>query len=109
MADPVSLATAISRLRDSASAWLLPIRDAFLQRRAELTIENDQRLESDLLHPDEKEQLRYLELALKNAAERGLARFHTDDERDQYRNILAILSDSGPQVEVLRREMLDIF
>jgi hypothetical protein len=48
-------------------------------------------------------------LALKNAVERGLARFSTPEERDQYRNVLAVLSEPGAHSDTLRREALRLF
>ncbi len=56
-----------------------------------------------------KKQVQHMELALQNAAERGIAQFSTLEERDQYRDILRILSEPGPHSEALRREAIRLF
>jgi hypothetical protein len=114
MADPISLAVIIALLAKSAPTWLDALRGTLLTKGKEVAIEKGKefgvekgtRFMRDRLHLDEKEQQRHLELALKNALERGLARFDTLEERDQYRNVLAILAEPGAHSDVLRREAL---
>lgn len=50
-----------------------------------------------------------MELALQNAAERGLAKFHASEDRDRYRDILSILSETGNHNEELRSEAMRLF
>ncbi|HEY5001834.1 MAG TPA: hypothetical protein VII61_01685, partial [Ktedonobacteraceae bacterium] len=51
----------------------------------------------------------HLKLALQKAAEHGIRGFQTLGERDQYRAILAVLSQPGFHNEELRRESLRLF
>jgi hypothetical protein len=106
MADPISLAVIIALLAKNAPTWLDALRDTLLTKGKEVAIDKGTRFARDRLHLDEKEQQRHLELALKNAVERGLARFDTPEERDQYRDVLAILSEPGAHSDALRREAL---
>lgn len=107
MVEPISLAVAITLLVKSAPDWLPILRDTFLSKVADRTIDKVIQPVSALL--DEKEQQRHLELALKNAAERGLAAFHSQKERDEYRDILVILSEAGPNSLRLRSEAMELF
>jgi hypothetical protein len=51
----------------------------------------------------------HLKSALQKAAEHGVRAFQTPGERDQYRAILAVLSQPGFHNEELRRESLRLF
>ncbi len=113
--EPISTAIglAITGLVKTAPKWLPPIRDAFLDKAreqgAEFVTDKGKKGWRDLFRLDEKEQIRHLQLAIKNAAERGLAQFDTLEERDLYRSILEILSEEGPRNEALRREAMSLF
>jgi len=107
MVEPISLAVAITLLVKSAPDWLPILRDTFLSKVADRAIDKVMQPVSAFL--DEKEQQRHLELVLKNAAERGLAEFHSQKERDQYRDILVILSEPGPNSLKLRSEAMELF
>src|SRR6266567_8886887 len=109
MVDPLSLTVVTALLIKSAPIWLPSIRDAFISKGAEFVIDTTLKGGRSLLGRDEKEQVRHLELALKNAVERGLAQFHTRQERDQYRSILTYLSEPSTQNDLLRREALHLF
>ena len=54
-----------------------------------------------------KKYLRHIELALQNAAERGISNFHTPLERDLYRRTLEILSVADS--EAFHLEALQLF
>ena len=108
MIEPISLAAAITLLVNHASEWLPPIRDIFLNRGQDLAIEKSSEFgNSPFL--DVKEQIRHLELSLKNAAERGLASFQSPQEQDQYRSVLAILAEQNPRIDELRLQALRLF
>src|SRR5260370_36829336 len=96
MIEPISFAV-ITLLVKTAPTWFPPIRDAFLNKAmdkgSEFAIDKSIKGVRSLLHLDEKEQVRHLELALKNAMERGLANFHTPEEQHQYLSILSVLSE----------------
>ncbi len=106
MADPISLAVIVALLAKSAPAWLDALRGTLLTKGKEVVVEKGTRFVHNRLHLDEKEQQRHLELALKNALERGLVKFDRLEERDQYRNVLAILAEPGAHSDALRRESL---
>jgi hypothetical protein len=112
MMDPISIA-AVTIVVKTASAWFPPIRDALLNKAmdkgAENAIGKSMKDVHALLHLDEKEQVRHLKLALKNAVERGLAKFHTPEEQQQYLSILNLLSESNSHSETLRREAMQLF
>ncbi len=107
--DPLSIVAVITLVGKSASAWLGPISEAFLSKSAELALEKSANAGQSWLYLDEKRQLYHLELALKNAAERGLAHFHTFEERDRYRDMLQVLCDSGLHGQKLRKEASRLF
>jgi len=117
MPDPFTLAAIITLLAKNAPSWLDALRGTLLDKGKEVALEKGKEYAVEKgtgfirsrLHLDEKEQQRHLELALKNAVERGLARFSTPEERDQYRNVLAILSEPGAHSDTLRREALRLF
>lgn len=115
MLEPISTAAAITLLVKSSSSWLPaisdalipPVRDAFIGKLTERAIDKGFEIGRNRLGRDEKEQARHLELALKNAAERGLAQFQTPKEQQQYNEVISVLSTS--HAEVLRREALRLF
>ena len=117
--EPIStgIVVAISLLAKSAPGWLPAIsdslissaRDVFVGKLVEKGFEKSIEGEHKLLHSADKEQKRHMELALKNAAERGLARFQETDEQEQYTNMLTILSEGTPHSDLLRREALRLF
>jgi hypothetical protein len=105
MVDPISLGIGISILVSSAPKWFQTLQETLLAKGKETAIaKGKERVQAFL---DEKKHLRHMELALQNAAERGLQQWHTRQERDYYRSILTILSDT--QSQMLRREALQLF
>ncbi len=112
MADPISVALTVF-VASNAPSWLASLRGTLLDKGRELAInkgkERGGQLVRNLLHLDEKEQLRHLEQALKNATERGLVAFDTLAQRDQYKDILRTLSQPGPQGVLLRQEIMQLF
>ncbi|HLW00366.1 MAG TPA: NACHT domain-containing protein [Ktedonobacterales bacterium] len=108
---------AISLLVKSAPSWLPVINDTFITPAREALVGKlvekgvDKGIERgrDLLHLDEHEQAQHMELALKNAAERGLAQFQSLKEHNQYSDVLTTLSTSGPSNDLLRQEALRLF
>lgn len=119
MVEPIStgLVVAIILLVKSAPSWLPclsdtfgpPIRNALIGKEAERVFDKGLGVGRKWLHLDDKEQTRHLELALKNAAERGLAQFHTKEEQEQYRDILTTLSKPDSNIESLRSDALGLF
>lgn len=109
MADLSSLAETISLLLKTAPAWLGILRDPFLNAVMDNAAVPVARQVRKWTGFDEKRQLHRMELALQNAAERGLGTFQSASERDQYRHILALLSEPGPHFEALCREAFRLF
>ena len=113
MVGPISLAAAIALLVDSAPLWLPPIRDAFIkkgaEKGAEYTFDLGKRFGGNLFRLDQKEQLKHLKRVLRNAAERSIAKYNSQKDRDQFRNIFAILSEQGHYSEALRNEAMRLF
>ena len=109
MVEPLSLGIVITYLAKSAPFWLDTLRSTLFDKGREFAVDKSISYGRSLLLLDEKEQVHHLELALKNAAERGLAKFQTLEERDQYREILTILTEPGPHSETLRREAMRLF
>jgi NACHT domain len=101
----------------NAPSWYTSLRGTLLDKSREVAIDKGKevvvtrsgRLMQRVFHLDEKEQLRHLKQALKNATERGLATFDTLQEHDQYKDIVRTLSQEGPQGEVLRKEVMQLF
>ncbi len=108
-----ALSIAVTALVKSAPRWWPPIQDTFLSKArekvVEIALEEGKKDLRSLIELDEKEQIRHLQLALKNAAERGLAQFQTDEERDLYRSIIEMLTEEGPHNEAIRREAMRLF
>src|SRR6266567_5759754 len=113
----IPLATLIALVAHNAPTWLAALEGVVLDKSREVTIDKSTDLVvtkggglvRHILRLDEKEQIRHLEQALKNATERGLINFTTLTERDRYRDILNILVQIGPQSEDLCREALQLF
>src|SRR5258708_35927498 len=111
------IAVAITLLIKSAPGWLpvigetlfAPARDAFVGKVVEKGFDKGIEGGRKLLRLDEKEQTRHLELALKNAAERGQTKFQSLLEQQQYSDVLATLSEVSAQSDLLRREALRLF
>ena len=101
----------------NAPVWLASLRGTVLGKSQEVAIDKGkelvlgkgERLVRRLFHLDEKEQLRHLELALRNATERGLTRFQTPQECDLYQDVVRTLSQKGAQGEALRHEIMRVF
>src|SRR5450755_3242284 len=114
MIEPISTGIAISLLVKNASTWLpvineaiiSPARDALIGKLTEKAI--DKGFEIGRKGRDEKEQVRHLELALKNAAERGLAQFQTTEEQQQYSQVISVLAATA-NADALRREAMRLF
>lgn len=113
MADPITLAALSIFVVKNAPSWLKSLRSTILGKGREVAVDKGKEISvakmRGILQFDEKEQLRHLAQALKNATERGLATFDTLTERDLYKSILRTLSQSGPQGETLRQEVLHLF
>ncbi len=111
--DPPSFAIIASLLIRSAPVWLTPIREAFLNKVLDKgsSVVFDQGAKSlrGLFQLDEKEQTKHLELVLKNALERGQAKFLTAEEKRQYRDIITTLCEPGAHRETLLREVMRLF
>ncbi len=111
MIEPIS-AAAITLLVKSAPIWLpaineaiiSPARDALIGKVTEKAIDKGLEGGRKWLRRDEKEQVHHLELALKNAAERGLTHFQTTEEQQQYSEVINVLSTVN--ADALRREAL---
>src|SRR6266566_3636940 len=117
MADPITLMALTTFVVKNAPSWLASLRGTILDKSRETSVDKGTdftmiRGESFVRHIfqlDEKEQLRHLEQALKNATERGLLTFDTLRERDLYREILKTLLQQGPIGEMLRHEVMQLF
>src|SRR5579885_2590511 len=117
MTDPAFLTALTTFIIKNAPAWLASLggtileksRDAAFDEGKDILVAKGERLKRRIFHLDEKEQLRHLGLALKNAAERGLAAYHTPQERGLYCEIIQTLSQPGPLGEKLRREIMQLF
>src|SRR5207248_4419430 len=117
MPDPFTLAAITIYVAKNAPSWLNTLRGTLLDKSKEVAIDKGKEfavekgggLMRGFLRLDEKEQIRHLEQALKNATERGIAKFQILEERDHYRSILETLSQEGPDNEALRRQALQLF
>ena len=117
MIETIALATLTTFVAQRSPSFLAALRDIILDKSKETAADKGKELilkKGDvyfrqLFHLDEKEQIRHLDQALKNAIERGLAPFNTLQERDLYRSILQTLYQDGPQGEALRKEALQLF
>lgn len=105
MVEPISIGLAIELLVKSAPSWFHSLQETLLGKGKEIAVEQFKQHITSFI--DEKKHLRHMELALRNAAERGLKQFSTLEERDQYRSILEILSEANS--ELLRQEATSLF
>jgi hypothetical protein len=105
MPDPISLGIVIGMLVKSAPGWFHALEGILVGKVKELLKEKG--IEQFQKFRDEKNYLRHVELALQNAAERGLRRFDTLEERDIYRSVLQFLAET--QSESFREEGLRLF
>ena len=103
---PFSLTSAITSLIKSAPRWLDILQITLFDEEKNKDIEKDIFDRSKFARPNEQELSRHLALALRNAAERGLAAFHSPEERDQYREILTILTEQNPQNDAFIQQIL---
>jgi transcriptional regulator with XRE-family HTH domain len=87
-----SLDTVIMFLVKSASDWLDVLSNTLLNKKRIYT-----------------RDIRHLELALKNAVERGLTKIYSAAEREEYYRILVALSELTSHGQVLRREAIHFF
>jgi NACHT domain len=91
----------------SAVAWLPAIGETLLNSDIE---KKQQSLFGWIARWQTKRaRIQHLKAALQKAAEHGIRPFQTPGERDQYRAILATLSQPGFHNEELRRESLRLF
>src|SRR5438309_116155 len=104
MVEPVSLSIAIGCLVKSAPGWFHSLQDTCLSKGKDFAIEQGKQRIIGFI--DEKKHLHQMELALKNAAERGLRKFQRPEERDQYRSILEVLAEGNS--EALRQEAMQL-
>ncbi len=81
MVEPISLSIAIGYLVTSAPGWFHSLQGTLFSKGKELVLEQGKQRLVEFI--DEKKHLRHMELALQDAAERGLKEFHTLQERDQ--------------------------
>ncbi len=117
MADPITLVALTAFIIKNAPSWYTSLRGTLLDKSREVAIDKGKelavtrggRLVQRVFQLDEKEQMRHLQQALKNATERGLATFDTLPERDQYKDIVRTLSQEGPLGDVLRQEIMQLF
>ncbi len=101
MAEPISLGlgAAITILTKSAPHWLPALEKTALNIGKQTWQK----------YRDKRKYIQHLEQVLKKASEQGLTRFHTLIERDQYRDVLTILSEPGAHSDALRYEILRLF
>jgi hypothetical protein len=117
MADPITLIALAAFITKNAPSWLTSLHGTILDKGQALLVDKGESFALTksrsvvrrIFHLDEKEQLRHLEQALRNATERGLVTFDTLQERDLYRDILKTLSQPGPMGDTLRHEIMQLF
>jgi NACHT domain len=117
MPEPITIVALSAYVAKNAPSWLASLGGTILDKGQgpligkgeDFTISRGKSLTRRIFHLDEKEQLRHLEQALKNATERGFVTFDTLPERDLYKEILDTLSLPGPMGETLRHEIMQLF
>src|SRR5258706_5544093 len=110
----ITISTISALIIHNAPSWLVALRDTLLDKSREVAIDKSKEfvvakgsgLIRHIFQLDEKEQIRHLEQALRNATERGLARFTSLTDRGQYKDILYTLMQRGSHCEELRKEAL---
>jgi KaiC/GvpD/RAD55 family RecA-like ATPase len=105
-----SLVALTAFIVEHAPSWLISLRHTILDGGREAAVGVGKEFAHRIFPLDEKEQLRHLEQALKNAAERGLAPFDLLQPRDlrAYKEILRTLSQPGSQGKMLRHEIMQL-
>ncbi|GCF10650.1 NACHT domain-containing protein [Dictyobacter arantiisoli] len=117
MADPMTFAGLGALIQQTVPAWLGLLGGTVLTKSGDAAfdvgknyvLEQGKYLFNASFQLDEKEQVRHLSQALKNAMERGLIAFQAQPERDLYKSILTTLAQDGPAGDELRRETLTFF
>src|SRR6266567_906746 len=117
MTDPITLTIITTLIAKNAPAWLAALRSTVLDKTKEVAIERGKDFAVEkggswlrsFLRLDEKEQIRHLQQALKNASERGLASIEGLSRRDEYNDVLQVLFQEGSDSDVLRHEALKLF
>src|SRR5258708_15849996 len=95
----ITLVALLALVAHNTPAWLVALEGVVIDKSrlvdidksSEQVVTKGGRLVRRIFHLDEKEQIRRLEQALKNATERGLINFTPLAERDLYRDILQTL------------------
>lgn len=96
------LGVAIGYLVKSAPGWFHSLESTLWSKGKEFAGEQVKQRMTGFI--DEKKHRRNMELALQNAAERGLRKFQTPPERDLYRSVLEVLA--GSDSSALRQEAM---
>ena len=104
---PPDLTTAIKALIRNASDVLQLLPETVFNKTRDFSASKDKQVIPENFN--EKQQIRHLELALKNAGERGLAPFQTLQELVHYSNVLNVLFKQGTDGNILCRELLRLF
>ncbi len=107
MVEPVLLSIVIGSLVKSAPGWFDSLQTFLVGKGKDIAFDQAKQQVTNFF--DKKTHERHMELALQNAAERGLAKFHAPEDRDRYRDILSILSESGNHDGELRSEAMRLF
>jgi len=101
--EPISLSAAITTLVGSAPHWAPVLTRTLTGKGKDLAVGRGKQLF------DERQHEKHVQRALHNAAERGVARFTSGPERDQYRHVLEILARDDGSSRILRDEGLQLF
>lgn len=91
MLDPILLVLTEIILRQ-APTWFYAIQESLFSKANDIALSKGK---SFTVY--DKKHLQHLELALKNATERGLASFHSVEEQNQFRSIIQVLSESSSE------------
>src|SRR5947209_4893035 len=103
MTDPASLfALAVSALAKGAPHWLHALESVAVSQGKEFVKSQGKK------HLENRQYLKHMRLALENAARKGIVRFHSSSERDQYRAMIEFLAQPGPNNEALLHEALSL-
>ncbi len=103
MVEPISLTAAITVLASSAPHWAPALERTLLNKGKDFAVERGKHFF------DERQHEKHVQVALRNAAERGVARFKSGPEREQYRRVLEVLSRDDAASGMLRDEGLQLF
>jgi ethanolamine utilization protein EutP (predicted NTPase) len=103
MVEPLSVfSLSVSALVKSAPHWLHALEITTLTQGKQLAQSKGKQV------LDKRKHLQHLRLALGNAAQRGVIRFQTPKERDEYRAIIQFLAQEGPNSEALIGEAMNL-